>query len=107
MGLTYNQGATLPGTTLTCTERNPAGVDVPVDLSAGYTFRLVVGDPASPAFVKTTGIVGTTSGVSVSWAASGELGTLLPGRYLLTLVATTGGQARKFTTRLDVLPAGA
>jgi hypothetical protein len=99
--LRYIAGATLPNATLTC--QDDAGTSV--DLSSGYTFTLRVGTATALSFSKTAGITGTSTGVTVDWAASGEIGALTVGTYLLTLYAASSGESRAFTATLTIDPA--
>ena len=60
-----------------------------IDLT-GYTCSLKLGlDTATTALTKTTGIAGSASGVTATWAA-GEL-ALTAGNYIGEVIATSGG----------------
>jgi len=60
-----------------------------IDLT-GYTCSLKLGlDTATTALMKTTGIAGSASGITATWAA-GEL-ALTAGNYIGEVIATSGG----------------
>jgi len=99
--LRYVEGASLPSATLTCQDDNGTAVD----LSSGYTFALRVGTASALSFTKSTGITGTSTGVSVDWASTNEILSLSEGTYLLSLVATTSSENRVFTGTLVIDPA--
>lgn len=87
MPLTYIQGASLADATLRWEDYNGD----PVDLSTGYTFSLEVGPDG---FTKSSGITGTSTGVTVQWATAGELVAASPGIYSLDVTATRGSDSR-------------
>jgi hypothetical protein len=105
--LRYDQGATKPDAVITCTE-NIDGVDTPIDLSSGYTAVVLrVGRRGQTIFEETDpAVVGTATGVTVDWTATGKLADLTPGSYLTSVVATENvtGEDRKFSGTLVVRP---
>lgn len=87
----YTIGSSLPDTPVVITDDGTA-----VDLSTGYTFSLKVGaDGSDAAFTKTSGITGTTTGVTIQWATTGELQSLDPGPYLFQLTSIRGSDSRR------------
>lgn len=87
----YTNDSSLPDTPVVITDDGDA-----VDLSTGYTFSLKCGVPGQAAlFTKSSGITGTTTGVTIQWATSGELLSLDPGVYEFQLTSTRGSDSRK------------
>ena len=81
----YIVGADLADLTITWQDTDGTALD----LSTGYTFSLKVGQKGSAAlFTKTTGITGTSTGVTVAWATTGELNTLAAGTHTGQITAT-------------------
>lgn len=84
MTVSYVKGSELADLTVTWQDSSGNAVD----LSSGYTFTVKVGVPGSAAsFTKTTGITGTTTGVSIAWATTAELSALAAGLYVLQIAA--------------------
>lgn len=73
-----------------------------IDLS-GYTCSLKIGDPTTTLLTKTTGIAGSASGITATWAA-GEL-ALTPGTYLGEAIATSGGLDYRRQFSITITPA--
>ena len=96
----YIAGASLPDLVITC--HDSAGD--PVDLSSGFaTFSVKIGDGRTRALLKSTGITGTTTGATVSWASTAEISSIAAGTYWLVLAATTAGsKVRKFRGSLII-----
>lgn len=89
---TYVQGSDLAD--LTVTWEDAAGD--PIDMSSGYTFSTKVGTVGTDAvFTKTNGHTGTTTGVVIQWATSGELNTLDGGMYTIQITATRTSDTRQ------------
>lgn len=63
-----------------------------LDLSAGYTFTVQLVASGTAAVTKTTGIVGSSGAVTITWAAN-EL-NIAPGVYDLLVTATSGARDR-------------
>ena len=81
----YVSGAERPALLIEILDENNAVIDL-----TGYTCSLKRGrDTATTARNKTTGIAGSASGVTATWAA-GEL-ALTAGPYIGEVVATSGG----------------
>jgi hypothetical protein len=101
--LEYVQGASLPDSTLTCTDRD----SVAANLASGYSFQLFVKDQSDRLrFAKNTGLTGTGSGVLVTWEVSGELAALPVGTYRLVVAATrtSDSKVRKFSGTVIISP---
>lgn len=102
----YHAGATLPDLVLTW--EDDEGEVIP--FASGYTFALTVTphDSETPSFPKSSGIIGadTDPNVTISWAATGEIGGLTPGDYDLEVLATrtADGRVRVFQGRIRVRP---
>lgn len=81
----YIAGAERPALLIQILDEDNAIIDL-----TGYTCSLKLGlDTATTALSKTTGIAGSATGVTATWAA-GEL-ALTPGNYIGEVVATSGG----------------
>lgn len=81
----YVSGAERPALLIEILDENNAVIDL-----TGYTCSLKLGlDTATTALTKTTGIAGSASGVTSTWAA-GEL-ALTAGNYIGEVIATSGG----------------
>lgn len=67
-----------------------------IDMSTGYTFSTKVGTVGSAAvFTKSTGHTGTTTGLTLQWATSGELNDLDAGVYTIQITATRTSDSRQ------------
>ena len=73
-----------------------------IDLS-GYTCSLKIGDPTTTVLTKTSGVVGSESGITVTFSA-GEL-ALTPGTYLGEAIATSGGLDYRRQFSITITPA--
>lgn len=99
--ITYPKGAERPAAGLRLLDNG-----TPVDLSSGYTFNVTI-NFATP-LVKTTGITGSagtsnTPNLSITWAAN-DL-NVTPGRYRMTVTATSGGLDYKWTLPIQITDA--
>ena len=100
----YVKGSDLADLTITWQDSDGTALD----LSTGYTFSLKVGVKGSAAtFTKTTGITGTSTGVTVAWATTGELNDLTAGRHTgqITATRTSDSKQRIQQFRLDIIDA--
>ena len=108
--VSYTAGSNRPVTSLWLTDDN----DALIDLSTGYTFTVRVGTGNVLTFAKTSGITGAagsgtetsgTANLTITWATSGELIALTPGRYQMDVVATDGSSnVWKWSLTLSVTP---
>jgi len=100
----YIQGADLPDLTLNWRDSQSNLIAFG---TVAHTFELKVGQVGSAAsLTKTTGITGadTSPNITIAWATTGELNTLVPGTYHadLTATRTSDGKQRKFRFVLPV-----
>jgi hypothetical protein len=99
---TYIRGSALAN--LVVDWNDSAGL--PVDLSLGHTFALRVGTRGAPAiFTKTDGIVGTATGLVVTWADEGEILDLDKGAYIIQFdaIRTIDGKPRRLQANLHII----
>jgi len=73
-----------------------------IDLT-GYTCSLKIGDPTTTVLTKTSQVVGSASGITVTFSA-GEL-ALTPGTYLGEAIATSGGLDYRRQFSITITPA--
>jgi hypothetical protein len=73
-----------------------------IDLT-GYTCSLKIGDPTTTVLTKTAGVVGSASGITVTWSAS-EL-AIQPATYLGEAIATSGGLDYRRQFSITITPA--
>lgn len=98
MSTTYIKGSDLPDLVVAWYD----GDGTTIDMSSGYTFAVKVGIPGADAeLTKSTGITGTSSGLSIQWATSGELNDLDAGIYTLQVTATRTADSRN---RIQQIP---
>jgi hypothetical protein len=68
----------------------------PIDMSTGYTFEVKIGRRGATALItKTTGITGTTTGLTVAWATTAELNTLAAGDHTIQFTATRTSDSKQ------------
>lgn len=104
MSATYVKGSDLADLVVTWLDSD----GVAINMSSGYTFSVKVGNPGSSAnFTKSSGLTGTTTGLTVQWATSGELNGLDAGIYTIQITATRSSDSRERIQqeRLTILPA--
>jgi hypothetical protein len=83
----YVAGAERPALLIEILDEDNAVIDL-----TGYTCSLKLGlDTATTALNKTTGIAGSASGITVTWAAGELAGAVVPGNYIGEVIATSGG----------------
>lgn len=88
---TYVKGSDLADLTVTWQDSDGTAID----MSTGYTFSTKVGVPGQAAtFTKSTGHTGTTTGVTLQWATSGELNDLAAGNHTIQITATRTSDSR-------------
>jgi hypothetical protein len=94
----YVKGAALPDAAITWRDWNGALLQ----LATGHTFELKIATElgVAPALTKTAGLTGanTDPNLTVVWAISGEITTLVSGLYVVQIVAirTSDSKRRNF-----------
>ena len=95
--ITYPYGATLPQLLRTVRDEN----NLPYNFSSGWTFEIEIEGtfPSGAPQVmqpKTTGVTGSSGSpnVTIAWATSAEITTLMPGNYQYQLIATRTSDSR-------------
>lgn len=98
---TYVKGSDLADLTVVWQDSDGTAID----MASGYSFSVKVGQRGSAAtFTKTTGITGTSTGLTVAWATTGELNDLEPGGYTIQFTATRTSDSKQRIQqgRLDI-----
>lgn len=107
--IVYPQGAELPDLGITWN----TSTGVPIDFSVGWTFVLnlagIYPSGAPLVLTKSTGITGNgpvSPNITITWATTGELNTLIPGNYVFQLQATntTTSKIRDMKDILQITP---
>lgn len=81
----YVKGSDLADLTVTWLDSTGTAVN----MATGYTFSLKVGHKGQAAlFTKSSNLTGTSTGLTVAWATSGELNDLAAGTYVIQFTAT-------------------